>query len=312
MNSCPGRSRCSIHEQRRAGDRPRAAGGRCRRRSLRRPTPAPPARRAAPARAPMQRGQRRVRARRRRGPWRARPASAPAASPSSNRSRASASAAASVASTRARAALPRSSRASSRSTLDDAPPATRARTASSSFVTSASRCVAASDARQRQLRPDVRGANARPRLGARDLLAQLRGVQRPADHLAPRRPLAADLDRLLGVHEVLQPLQRPRWPAAPSRRGPAPPAITGLVGKQHATRRRRAPRPLAARRARGEPAGSSPRRAPALPPASARPCPAAPRRRRAPPRRPPRRSSNDMKAVLAKRNIGIISSVRTC
>ena len=77
------------------------------------------------------------------------------------------------------------------------------------------------DARQRQLRPDVRGAHAGPRLRPRDRHAQLRGAQRPADHLAPRRPLPANLDGLLGVREVLDPFSVTTLDGGPS--GAAPP-----------------------------------------------------------------------------------------
>ena len=60
--------------------------------------------------------------------------------------------------------------------------------------------------RPRQLRPDVGGAHPGDRLGAGHLLAQLGGVQRAADHRPSRRALATDLDRLLGVQQILDPV----------------------------------------------------------------------------------------------------------
>ena len=62
--------------------------------------------------------------------------------------------------------------------------------------------------RPRQLRPDVGGAHPRHGLGARHLLAQLGGAQRAADDRPARRALAADLDRLLGVQQILDPVAR--------------------------------------------------------------------------------------------------------
>jgi hypothetical protein len=198
---CPGRSALQLGEQRRAGDRlaPQAHDVRVDLLDARRQRGQL---RALRLRARQQAGSA-SRAQRRRRAFASRPASAPAQTDQQPQP-ASASAAASVASMRARAALPRSSRASSRSTLDDAPPATRALTASSSFATSASALGGRVHARQRQLRADVGGAHPRPRLGARHRDAQLRRLQRVAHHRAPRRALPADLDGLFGVHEVLQ------------------------------------------------------------------------------------------------------------
>ena len=117
--------------------------------------------------------------------------------------------------------------------------------------------------RPRQLRPDVGGAHPRHGLGARHLLAQLGGAERAAHDRAARRALAADLDRLLGVQQKLEPVARriaPRPGRARHRWD-----CWGTAAR----RRSRAPRPPAARRARGEAAGWPPPRGPAPPPASA-------------------------------------------
>jgi hypothetical protein len=96
-------------------------------------------------------------------------------------------------------------------------------------VTSASRCDAASTRASASCTPTYAARTRARVLGARHLLAQLRRVQRLTDDLATRRALGADLERLLEVAEELDPFQilRPGWL---SRRGPAPPAITGLDG----------------------------------------------------------------------------------